>query len=235
MDTKYIVSRLAPFFKENGYKKKSSLFYKIQNNIAYCIGFERPGDLRAVFHILPLYTPLEFKELTYGSHLEYFPKCKVPSISPLENIEDFKRKYPNSLNLNNIDDCEIWIDKIVQCCEQHIFPFYDRIGTLNGLMDFLNMGHYHVYQYWNHCGLAQYYEIRAYTNFVLSQYKAMEKDIKKAKEAIDDMRIFPHLKDESKNNLDAFSKMSKATDEEKQRFIDATVASSLAACFGKHH
>ena len=70
-----IHKRLGPFFKAHGFAKKGSVFYKIENNLAFCVLFEKPSDaVYTNFHIIPLYIPAEFHYLDYGKRLMNLPE-----------------------------------------------------------------------------------------------------------------------------------------------------------------
>jgi hypothetical protein len=60
MKIQSVVKRLVPFFKENGYKRKSSWFYKIQNDTIYCIYLERSRGCYIGSCVLPLYIPAAY-------------------------------------------------------------------------------------------------------------------------------------------------------------------------------
>ena len=68
----------------------------------------------------------------------------------------------------------------MECCEKYFFPLYEKISTLEGLIEFLNQGYEYVKMYWCDMPLARYYELKIYTNFVLSRYDDIIADIAQA-------------------------------------------------------
>ena len=53
-----ITDSLRPYMKNHGYQFSKKCFYRIQNDIAYCIQFDMPSSLiYATFFVMPLYIP----------------------------------------------------------------------------------------------------------------------------------------------------------------------------------
>ena len=211
MTTRDVGNQLAPFFKAHGFKRKSNRFFKIINNVAFCIDLERPGGLYVQSYIIPLYMPHDFRCFTYGERLQEFKKCPVPN----ENW------------LTERTECNEYVEKTIECCEQYILPFYDRISTLEGLLDFLDEDLKSIHEYF-FTGPMQILELKVYTNFVLSRFDAVLEDIPKlfAEYEIYRRRYI----DEDKGRIITLKSMINASEEERLQFINDTIEHSLTAC-----
>ena len=211
MTTRDVGNQLAPFFKAHGFKRKSNRFFKIINNVAFCIDLERPGGLYVQSYIIPLYKPHDFRFFTYGNRLQDFEKCPVPN----ENW------------LTERTECNEYVEKTIECCEQYILPFYDRISTLEGLLDFLDEDLKSIHEYF-FTGPMQILELKVYTNFVLSRFDAVLEDIPKlfAEYEIYRRRYI----DEDKGRIITLKSMINASEEERLQFINDTIEHSLTAC-----
>lgn len=211
MTTRDVGNQLAPFFKANGYKRKSNRFYKIVNNVAFCIELDRPGGLYVQTYIIPLYMPHDFRYFTYGERLQEFKKCPVPD-------EHF---------LTERTKCNEYVAKTIECCEKYILPFYDRISTLEGLLDFLDEDLKSIHEYF-FTGPMQILELKVYTNFVLSRFDAVLEDIPKlfAEYEIYRRRYI----DEDKGRIITLKSMINASEEERLQFINDTIEHSISAC-----
>ena len=215
MTTRDVGNQLAPFFKANGYKRKSNRFYKIVNNIAFCIELNRPGGLYVQSYIIPLYMPHDYIVLTYGERLQEFKKCPVPD-----------EHY-----LTERTECNEYVAKTIECCEKYIFPFYERISTADGLLEFLN-GRLKSIQEYFFTGPMEIIELKIYTNFILSQFDEVLADIPKLFCEIDKWRgvIFEDILEEQKLRINRLASMINAAEEERIRFINETIEHSLIAC-----
>lgn len=218
MVLKDVIKIMTPFFKEHGYSKKGSMFYKIQNQIAYCISFEHPGGLYVISHIIPFYIPLEIPSIAYGGRLNQMKSWDVP-------VEFY-------LNDMTEDACIEWCNKVKKCCKKHIFPLYDEIGSLSDLINFLNKGEQYVKQkFVGFCGLP-FYELRAYTNFMLSDYKQMVSDIQKANFKIDAWPVYPYIKEKKRDELNKLLVLANSK-EDKQAYIQQSKTITCRTYLGK--
>lgn len=56
--------------KANGFAFKKGVFYRIENDMAFCMNLEMPtGTVYSNCFVLPLYVPTEFCNMTYGTRL----------------------------------------------------------------------------------------------------------------------------------------------------------------------
>ena len=215
MTTRDVGNQLAPFFKERGFKRKSNKFYKIVNDIVFCVGLERPGGLYVWSYIIPLYMPHDFEVLTYGDRLQNFEKCPVPD-----------EHY-----LTERTECNEYVEKTLECCEKYILPFYDRISTPQSLLDFLDEDLKSIQEYF-FIGPMEILKLKIYTNFVLSKFDAVLDDIPKLFAEYDKHRkiIFESLIEEWKIRINVLASMINASEEERLQFINDTIEHSIIAC-----
>jgi hypothetical protein len=211
MTTRDVGNQLAPFFKAHGFKRKSNRFFKIINNVAFCIELDRPGGLYVQSYIIPLYKPYDFRMFTYGNRLQDFEKCPVPN----ENW------------LTERTECNEYVEKTLECCEKYILPFYDRISTPQGLLDFPDEDLKSIHEYF-FTGPMQILELKLYTNCLLSRFDAVLEDIPKlfAEYEIHRRRYI----DEYKGRIITLKSMINASEEDRLRFINDTIEHSISAC-----
>lgn len=58
------------FMRANGFAFKKGIFYRIENDMAFCVNLEMPtGTVYSNCFVLPLYVPTEFCYMTYGTRL----------------------------------------------------------------------------------------------------------------------------------------------------------------------
>ena len=67
---KIIQKNMQKFMKANGFISTKGVFYRIENDMAFCVNLEMPtGTVYSNCFVLPLYVPTEFCYMTYGTRL----------------------------------------------------------------------------------------------------------------------------------------------------------------------
>jgi len=98
-------------------------------------------------------------------------------------------------------------------------------------MDFLNKGFQYVRTFWTNLDTIHYYELKLYTNFVLSRYDDMVSDVANmCLESDDCLCCSKEQRANWKSSVTKFADLRFATEEEKQEFIKNTIEHSLIAC-----
>jgi len=116
-----IYKRVNPFFKQYGFTKKGGMYYRIENDIAFCITFEFPSYARVWCHILPLYMPTSFAHLTYGQDLtQVYRRLSCVLCKLVDNSEEM------------IDS---WCLDVTEICRKFVFPFFESVSTPEKLLD----------------------------------------------------------------------------------------------------
>ena len=237
MDKKKIVPAFWPFFKEHGYKKKGNIFFKIENDIAFCILFQRPTSFVYVhYYILPLYIPTDYHYLSYGDRLESHSIYPVPSYDISDGDDtslQMMRKLRDSLpgvmwNEPKKMVFTEWMEEVQKCLTEDIFPFFESINSPEKLLCFLRKDIYEIRKYIRI--LSNEYEnarLAAYTCLYMS-------DLNNASEYT--ARAQKYLLDSSHSKLwldELHVLMEKvgACKEDQDAFLNEAIAHTLEACF----
>lgn len=165
MQLKDIVSQLAPFFKEYGFKRKGSSFYKIENHIVFECVFYRISSPVACYVIHPLYIPeSSFSSLDLGERLS------DGYLSP--------GAYASVFNLTEKNECDVWMEEVKNCYKNMVFPIFEKVSSPQKLIDAYKNGSIPNMRNWG--GLCKFfsYNAQAYTNFYLRDDRAMKKNVK---------------------------------------------------------
>ena len=101
--------------QNDGYSFKNSLFYKIENDIAFCFSFSNISLIYCDYYFIPLYIPTPHRYLTYGNRLEILTGRAV------------RPCYPG----NNFDD---WMRSVNKVIDNEIIPFFDKISSPDKLL-----------------------------------------------------------------------------------------------------
>ncbi len=103
-----IVKDIRPFMKQYGFSLTQKCFYRIENDLAYCVEIEKPSALVYVTcYIIPLYIPTEHRYYTYGT-----------------------RMTDKLLTVNaNTDVVEQWCERLKKNLQNRVFPVFDKIQS----------------------------------------------------------------------------------------------------------
>ena len=87
-----IVNQISPYMKSYGYKFSQKCFYRIQNDIAYCVQFDVPsGFVYASFFIMPLYMPCKNRYYTYGNRISSLYNSRSLPLPRAANDEEIEK------------------------------------------------------------------------------------------------------------------------------------------------
>lgn len=114
-----ITKQIFPYMNEHGYTLSKKCFYKIHNDIAYCLEFDMPSGLvYATFFVMPLYIPCQNRYYTYGNRVNSLRHSKLLPLSK------------NALD----DELNDWCELLLHYLKRYIFPFYQKIDTPSKLV-----------------------------------------------------------------------------------------------------
>jgi hypothetical protein len=127
-----IINQIRPYMNEQGYTFSKKCFYKIHNDIAFCLAFDIPGGLvYATFFVMPLYIPCQNRYYTYGNRVSSLRRSKLLPLS--KSASD--------------DELNAWCELLLHYVEKFIFPFFQKIDTPEKLVNVIEnrkyiSGHY---------------------------------------------------------------------------------------------
>lgn len=127
-----IASQIRPYMDEHGYTFSKKHFYKIHNDIAYCLDFDVPGGLvYATFFVIPLYIPTQNRYYTYGNRVSSLRRSKLLPLS--KNASD--------------DELTAWCELLREDLEKFVFPFFQEIATPSKLVNVIEKKKYSAAQF----------------------------------------------------------------------------------------
>lgn len=111
---------MRPFMKNSGFQFTKKCFFKINNDIAYCVEFEMlSGIIYVYFYVLPMYVPAENRYYTYGIRITELNRNGIEPL--LRDAEDNK--------------VEQWCNKLKECLTYDILPAFEEITTPSVLLN----------------------------------------------------------------------------------------------------
>lgn len=156
-----IYKQVRPFLYNAGFKWKRGCFYKIQNDIAFCILFQRPSDIVYThFYVIPLYMITEFQMLTYGNRIGSMYYDKLPRMNGSATDEEIVA----------------WCNILKSILEEDIFKYFEQISTPRDLLKFTASDWEEISRYL-FCGSQHLSRLRVYTFMYLREYDAMAKEM----------------------------------------------------------
>lgn len=140
-----VTKRMKPYLRTKFFSLSGRIFYYIQNDIAFCIGFENPtGTLYAWQYIMPLYIPSEYQYLSYGDRLHRFD---LPFLTREDAPEIIDR----------------WCAQLCQLLEETIFPYFEQIDSPQKLLQFIAPEKADDYRLFLFCPELHMEKLRMYT------------------------------------------------------------------------
>ncbi len=215
-----IYKRFTPFFKKYGFTKKGSTYYKINNDIAFCITFEFPSYARAWCHILPLYMPTEFKHLSHGNIINNFYREVRDTLSKYDDIPD--------------SQIDTWSENMMAIFESDVFLFFDSISTPQKLLEYCKAPIYMRNKYLPYAGGTHMLRLQAYTALYLGEKRKAKKLIKDfRKTALKNEHITERLMDMYVAEADEMKKMLSLTPAERDVRFKEICEKTFEVCFAK--
>ena len=158
-----IVSQIRPYMDEHGYTFSKNHFYKIHNDIAYCLDFDVPGGLvYATFFIIPLYMPTQNRYYTYGNRVSSLRRSKLLPLSK------------NALD----DELKAWCEHLCKDLEKYVFPFFNEITTPSKLMNVIEKKKYLAAPFFS-CPPVQISRLQLYSYLYVEDFEKLYLLIKK--------------------------------------------------------
>lgn len=194
------------FFRELGFSKERSYYYRIENDIAYCIGIEHPPSLfRVQFYIIPLYISYDFVVLNYGNEL---------------------RKW-----WNGEADMEGFLNYVKTEIIETILPFFDSISTPDALISFLRQDYSVIRTRFRGAWHFQS-ALQAYTALRINDEEAFFEALRQGRSLLSRAHCYlPSLHQKMFDELDELERLWTAPESEKERFFQNNIAHTLQTCF----
>lgn len=225
-------NQLKPFFLANGFFRKGNNFIKIENCFIFLIFFHHGCALTPEFYVIPLYYPYSMKTIPFGSN---FCDYKNQRVKFVDYYQVDERYLPYMVNKNQRSmDFDKWIHDVERFCENHIFPLISRVSSLHKMSSFLDMGFYTARGEWSNMTLVNYHELKAYTQFVMGEYDAMQSTIQKGIRAIDTWPVLDSIRVQWKDELQILNAKKDLSNEEKSEWLNDIVSNTLNIWLGKN-
>ena len=156
-ELKTISEAIKPVLSDLGYRRKGNTFYRIVNNLMFCIMVEHPGLYYAEYHINPLYMPQNQVYLNYGKRFQAW--------------------------WDGNGDVTDFISQIVADIQEEIVPFFQRINSASSLLSFLQQDHSSVASYFK-CPHFRYSFLAAYTALMLHDSESFHSAVSETRQLL---------------------------------------------------
>ena len=111
---------MKPWMKEQGFSRKGRRYFKIIDDIAYCVGCGIGDLVHTHYYIIPLYIPTDYIYLSYG-----------------EEIEHRYRYVLRVLRRTTQERVDAWFNGMKEVLLQEVFPFFEQLSSKEKLLDFI--------------------------------------------------------------------------------------------------
>lgn len=213
-----IYKHFTPFFREHGFTKKGSTYYKIDNDIAFCITFEFPSCARAWCHILPLYMPTEFVHLSHGNIINNFYRDVCDTLSKYDDVSD--------------SQIDMWAENVIAIFESDVFLFFDSISTPQKLLKYCEAPVHMRNKYLPYTDGTDMLRLQAYTALYLGEKRTAKKLIEDfRKTVLQNKHITEKLVNQYVAEADEMKKMLSVSSAERDVLFSKICEKSFETCF----
>ena len=200
-----LADALRAFLKPYQFTQQRNIFYRISDDIAYCISIEAPGLLYVHYFIVPLYLPNERIHLSFGNRLKN--------------------------NSSSSQGSQFWIESVLEEIEARVFPFFERSSTKDHLLLFLQESDAEIVKHFFSPPPYRHL-LKAYTALYLSRTSVFRQALLSAKEEIKKSAYFTQpVRDKLMDDLKRLEMLSSCPAEDVSAFFERNIQQSVRACF----
>lgn len=214
--TQIIANHIAPYMKEHHFRYLKKCFYKIQNDIAFCVQFDATeGLVYATYFVMPLYIPCSTRYYTYGHRITDLPASQLRPLS---------REATD-------DEIEKWCALLCHYLTDHVFPFFQRISTPKQLVKLVERKLL-LRQNLFSCPPVQIFRLLMFSYLQMGEYRTLLKIIRKYKKAIQTCGFFTdEVRDQYFDEINIVIHMMQDGNDASQQYCSATIADTISKCF----
>ena len=211
-----ITEQIYPYMNEQGYNLSKKRFYKIHNDIAYCLEFDMPGRLvYATYFVMPLYIPTQNRYYTYGNRVSSLRRSKLLPLS--QNASD--------------DELTVWCKLLQHSLEKSIFPFFQKIDSPNKLAKVIEKRKNFVKRYL-FCQPVQLSRLQLFNYLYTEEFDKLHSLTKKYPLIIQDSTCFTKtVRDSYLDENNFVMQLAKNDVHVAQAFISKTIDDTIHNCF----
>ena len=202
---------------EKGYTLSKNCFYKIHNDIAYCLAFDTPGELvYATFFVMPLYIPCQNRYYTYGNRVNSLRRSKMLPLT--KSASD--------------DEVNVWCMLLLHYLKKYIFPFFKKIDTPEKLVDVIEKRKYISGPYIA-CPLVELWRLLLFSYLYTEDFDNISVLSEKYPLIIESSTFFTQtVRNFYLEENDAITQLAQRDIQEARAFCAQTVEDTIRNCFG---
>ena len=211
-----IASQIRPYMKENGYKYSKKCYYKILNDMAFCIQFDMPGGLvYATFFVMPLYIPCQNRYYTYGNRINSLHCAKLPPLAKVASD----------------DEIEKWCISLCGQLEKIVFPFFQEISTPMQLVNAVEKDRHLIGPFFS-CPAIHISRLKLFSYLYTEDFEKLSLIIKKYPTVLRDSSFLAKtVCDLYLEELSLVNHLMKENVQERHSFCIKTIEETLHKCF----
>lgn len=202
--------------KQHGFSKKGNCFFRLENDIAFCVAVDCPTTIAYVtFFIIPLFVPSRNRYYTYGNRLNHV----MPNAFPALDLT-----VPESSVTG-------WTMQFKAGTENVIFPFFEKIESPEKMVHFIDSNG--NVQNFFHCPEIQLTRLLMFTHAYLRDFGKLDVLTQNMTEQINDcsflsMQVLAKYSDEV-NTIKRILPHEESLDE----YFTDIIRNTKLACFGQ--
>ncbi len=202
---------------EYGYTFSKKCFYKIQNDMAYCLQFDMPSGLvYATFFVMPLYIPSQNRYYTYGNRISSLHHSKLLPLS--KSASD--------------DELNVWRELLCYYLEKFVFPFFQEISTPSKLVKVIEKKKYLAGPFF-FCPPVQVSRLLLFSYLYTEDFEKLHLLTKKYPHIIQDSTFFTEaVRNFYLEENEVIAQLAQKDIQEARAFCSQTIEDTIRNCFG---
>lgn len=211
-----ISDHIAPFMKEQGFCYKQKCFYKIHNDIAFCVQLDATvGLIHATYFVMPLYIPCSSRYYSYGKRITDLSASRLAAL-PREASDDEIAK---------------WCTQLCSYLETTVFPLFHRISTPKQMVKLVEWKLL-LRQDLFSCPPVLVLRLLMFSYLYLGERGILQKTIKKYEKALKNSSFFTNeVRSYFLEEMDLIKRIVQQGDDSIRNYCSATIADAVSKCF----
>lgn len=211
-----ITDHIAPFMKEQGFCYKQKCFYKIQNDIAFCVQLDATvGLIHATYFVMPLYIPCSTCYYSYGKRITDLSVSRLAAL-PREASDGEIAK---------------WCDQLCSFLETTVFPLFQRISTPKQMVKLVEKKLL-LRQSLFSCPPVLVLRLLMFSYLYLGERGILQKTIKKYEKALKYSAFFTNeVRSQFIEEMDLVKHIMQQSDDSIRNYCSDTTADTVSKCF----
>lgn len=217
--TQKIANHIEPYMSEHCFCFRKNCFYKIQNDIAFCVQFDATdGFVYATYFVMPLYIPCSTSYYSYGHRITSIPTSRLSALS---------RDASN-------DEIENWCRLLRHYLTDRVLPLFQRISNPKQLVTLVERKLL-LRQNLFSCPRVLIFRLLMFSYLQMGEHRKLQKLIRKYEKVLRNSTFFTNkVRNQFLQEMNLVNHIMQEGNDSSQNFCCSTIADTVRNCFNEN-